>query len=289
MIDGYVVAGARRLAAVGTAAGLLVGLMAVPASAQTWGDLNGARLRTTEDALQVQVRYGAGSLELHAEEGTNLYRFDLRYDQDVFEPVHVYDDEVLRIGVRRTEDASNVRTRSGGKLELLLSTEVETHLDMQFGAVQADVDLGGLALAGLMVKTGASESRLDVSRPNTARIREATFEAGAAEFTATNLGNLNAQEIRVDAGVGEVKLDFGGEWNQNADIDLNVGLGSVHLTFPRNLGVRLVRSGFLASVDVDGLDKMDDGYYSPNWESADHRVTVDVTAAFGTVRVEWGR
>lgn len=284
MIDGRTL-----LARTAAATGLLMTVGVGHASAQTWGDINGSRMRTGEDAVQVQVRYGAGSLDLRAAEGPELYRFDLRYDQDVFEPVHVYDDEVLRIGVRRTDDSGNLRSRSGGKLQLLLSTEVETHLDMQFGAVKADVDLGGLALAGLMVKTGASESRVDVSRPNTTTIREATFEAGAAEFTATNLGNLNAQEIRVDAGVGEVKLDFAGEWNRNAEVDLNVGLGSVHLTFPRDLGVRLVRSGFLASVDVDGLNKSEDGYYSPNWDSAHHRVTVDVTAAFGTVRVEWGR
>lgn len=277
-----------RVAAL-AAAGLLSLAGTSSAAAQSWADVNGSRLRTNENGVKVELRYGAGSLDLRAGTGRDLYRFDMRFDRDVFEPVHVYDDEVLRIGVRRTDDDSNMRTRSGGKLELRLSTEVETRLDLQFGAVQAEVDLGGLALTELMLKTGASESRVDISSPNTARIREATFEAGAAEFTATNLGNLNAEQIRVDAGVGEVRLDFGGEWSQNAEVDLNVGLGSVHLTFPRKLGVRLVRSGFLASVDVDGLRKMDDGYYSPNWESADHQVTVDVTAAFGSVRVEWGR
>lgn len=257
-------------------------------SAQSWTDVTGRRAVTGEERLDVQVRYGAGSLDVHAAEGSELYRFDLRFDRTVFEPVHTYEDGVLTVGVRRVERSGSLRTRSGGNLRVALSPEVETDLDMEFGAVEADVDLGGLALTGLAIKTGASESRIDVSRPTTRRVSEATFEAGAAEFTATNLGNLNADRIRIDTGVGDVRVDFGGDWEADATVVLNVGLGSVDLSFPRELGVRLMRAGFLASVDVDGLRRQDDGYFSPNWDSAEHRVTVDVTAAFGSVRVEWG-
>ena len=264
-------------------------LQPAPLLGQTWADATHRRAHTGEEVLDVRVRYGAGSLNLHAGDAAELYRVHLRYDQSVFEPVHVFDDGTLTVGVRGVDGATNLRTRSGGSLDVVLSPNVETRLDMEFGAVEADVDLGGLALTELAIKTGASETRIDVSRPNSRRIEEATFEAGAAEFSATNLGNLNAERIRVNTGVGDVQVDFGGEWQRGGAVELNVGLGSVELTFPRDLGVRLMRSGFLASVDVDGLRRQDDGYISPNWDSAEHRVTVDVTAAFGSVRVEWGR
>ncbi len=269
-------------------AAVVCGLAAPATSAQSWADFSGSRARTDQDHVDVRVRYGAGILDLRGNDGADLYRFGIRYDQTVFEPVHTFDDGRLTLGVRRADGEGSIKTRSGGRLNLLLSTEVEIQLDIEFGAVQANVDLGGLQLSELNLRTGASESNIEVSRPNPVELGTARIEAGAAEFTATQLGNLHARNIHVDTGVGDVSLDFGGTWQRSAEVDLNVGLGTVELRFPRELGVRLTRSGFLASVDVDGLTKRGESYYSPNWDSADYQVTVDVTAAFGSVRVEWG-
>jgi len=141
----------------------------------------------------------------------------------------------------------------------------------------------------LELKTGASESVVDVSEPNRSDMRRATFEVGAADFTARHLGNLNARSIEVNAGVGEVKLWFTGEWRQDASVSLSMGLGSLELVFPEGLGVRLTKDSFLTSVDTEGLVKRGDAYYSLDWENADRKVTIDLNAAFGSVDVRWVR
>ena len=97
-----------------------------------------------------------------------------------------------------------------GEFDLELSTEVAMDLQMDFGAVKADFDLGGLRLTDLGLTTGASQTQVDVSEPNPVQMDVAQFEVGAAEFTARRLGNLNARSIRVDAGVGDITLDFTG-------------------------------------------------------------------------------
>jgi len=162
-------------------------------------------------------------------------------------------------------------------------------LDLEFGAVQGDLDLGGLSLTRLELSTGASESTVDISEGNPLEMERASFEVGAADFTARHLGNLNAERIEVDAGVGEVTLWFNGEWRRDARVHVKMGLGALELRFPEGLGVKLTKNSFLTSLDSEGLVKRGDAYYSLDWDRADRQVTVDLDAAFGSVKVVWVR
>ena len=162
-------------------------------------------------------------------------------------------------------------------------------LDLEFGAVRADIDLGGLSLTDLDLSTGASESTVDVSEPNPSRMETASFEVGAAEFTARHLGNLNAERIQLDAGVGSLTLWLDGRWQRDAHLAIDMGLGSLELRVPEGLGLRLRKDSFLTSLDSEGLVKRGDVYESLDWDEADRRVTVDLDAAFGSVAVVWVR
>jgi L-ascorbate metabolism protein UlaG (beta-lactamase superfamily) len=62
-------------------------------------------------------------------------------------------------------------------------------------------------------------------------------------------------------------------------------MGSLDLSFPAGLGVRVEQSGFLASFDGGSLVKRGDAYYSADWSTAEHRVSVDIDAAFGSTTV----
>ena len=88
-------------------------------------------------------------------------------------------------------------------------------------------------------------------------------------------------------GVGDLTIDLTGEWRRDADVKVTMGLGSRQLVFPEGLGVKHERKTFLTSVDTQGLVKRGDSYYSLDWETAEHRVTVRVEAAFVSVDVRW--
>ena len=173
------------------------------------------------------------------------------------------------------------------EMELALARGVPMNLDVEFGAGRADLDLGGIQMTQLRLRTGASESRIDISEPNPIRMSNANFEVGAADFQVRNLGNLNSERINVDAGVGNVVLGFQGDWQREATVSVDMGLGALELRFPEGLGVRLVKDTFLTSLDSEGLMKRGDSFYSPDWEEAEHRVTVTVDAAFGSINVVW--
>jgi hypothetical protein len=211
----------------------------------------------------------------------------LRYDEDTFEPVARYEDGRLDLGVDGTRHNIRWRKDDSQEMDLLLPRDVDLDLDLEFGAVRADLDLGGLRMSRVKLHTGASESRVDISEPNPLRMSTADLEVGAADFQVRNLGNLNAERITVDAGVGNVVLDFRGDWQGDAEVSVDMGLGALELRFPEGLGVQLIKDTFLTSLDSEGLVKRGDSYYSLDWEQADHRVTVSVDAAFGSIDVVW--
>jgi hypothetical protein len=68
-----------------------------------------------------------------------------------------------------------------------------------------------------------------------------------------------------------------------------MGLGRLELRIPEGLGIRLSKDSFLTSLDSEGLVKRGDSYYSVDWEEAEHQVTIELDAAFGSVDVVWVR
>jgi hypothetical protein len=246
-----------------------------------------SRQTADEGEVDVRIRFGVGRLVIEPGEPGTLYRMHLRYDEESFEPVAEYERGHLDLGVEGTKRNLPWRKDDTQEMELFLSRDVPMNLDLDFGAVRADLDLGGLQMTRLELHTGASESRVDISEPNPVPMSLANLEVGAADFHVRNLGNLNAEMITVDAGVGNVVLDFRGSWERDATVSVDMGLGALELRFPEGLGVKLVKDTFLTSLDSEGLVKRGDAFYSVDWEEAEHRVTVTVDAAFGSIDVVW--
>lgn len=266
--------------------------LALPALAagQSWRTVTMSRQISGEGPMDVRVRYGAGRFSLGPAQEGLLYEMQLRYDEERFEPVAELDGNRLELGVEGLgKDIRIGKGRDRGELELYLGRDVPMDLTLDFGAVRADLDLGGLSLTDLDLSTGASESTVDVSEPNPTRMDVARFEVGAADFTVRHLGNLHADRIEMDAGVGEVTLWLTGDWRADTRLAIDMGLGKLQLRIPEGLGIRLTKDSFLTSLDSEGLVKRGDAYYSVDWEEAEHQVRIDLDAAFGSVEVVWVR
>jgi len=279
------------------AAATLVVAASTPASAQSWRTITSARQLHGERQLDVRVQYGVGRFQLVPGAADDLYRMELRYDEDKFVPVRAYDAEagVLRLGVR-SRDGSGLNVRLGDRsrrddpmpmLNLSLTRDIPLTLSMELGAVEADVELGGLALHRVELRTGASTTQLRFSRPNPVACDEMQIEAGAAAFNADNLASANCARIMFTGGLGDVTLDFGGDWRRSMAGDVNVGLGTLHLRLPRGVGVEMHMNRLLASFDAAGFVKRGGTYFSENFDGAQYRLTLDVSASLGGVEITW--
>lgn len=261
---------------------------AADAVGQSWRTLTMSRHLGNERSVNVDVQYTAGRFSVGKVEAGTLYRMQLEYDEDRFEPVAEYDGSNFRVGTEWRSRWTRFVTRDiAGEMKLALARDVSMDLEMAFGAVEADIDLGGFRLTALDIDTGASKMRLDISEPNAASISTVSLNVGAADVAVRHIGNLNAEVIEMNAGAAKVELDFTGEWQRDVQVLVDMGVGSLSLRFPKGLGVRFDADTFLSSSNLEELVKRGDTYFSLDYDDAEYRVTVDVDAAFGSVNVEW--
>lgn len=256
-------------------------------AAQTWRTFDVAKQGRDSQPLSVHVSYGAGTVRVAADSGRGLYDLHLKYDADCTEPLYRFDREShrLELGVHRTS-SRDVNMKKGGAMTLALSKYTPLRLDLDIGAVEGDLALGGLRLEELAVKTGASETKLAFDQPNPLRMTLFRLDAGAANVQVRNLGNANIERIDVNLGVGQLELDFGGEWRADVDMTVNSALGSVSLTVPPDVGIRVDASTFLHSMDAEGLTKRNGAWMSDNYETARYKLRLRNTGALGRLEIK---
>jgi hypothetical protein len=264
------------------AAGCLA-LIASGAPGQTWRTIEASRQLRDTSAISVRLEYGAGTLELRPTDGPSLYQMNVRYDAERSEPLSRYDASArsLTLGVR----SHGVHLRGGsnqaGSMHAELSSKVPMDLSLELGAVEADIQLGGLRLTDLTVKSGAADVAVRFDQPNPDRVRSMTLEVGAAGLRLVRAGNSGVERVNANVGVGALDLDLGGELTHDVDVSGSLAMGSFTLRVPREVGVSVDASTFLADFDKTGLVKRGDLWYTPGYEEAKRHVRVHVKAFLG--------
>jgi hypothetical protein len=279
----------RRVAlAALVAAGLLASAPA-NSEAQQWRTLGVSRQLLDSSALRVKVRYGAGRLGVRAANTPVMYDMELRYDPRWATPVHTYSQaaRTVELGVSRLGDSEVAGgDRNRGELRLALTGAAPLDLALELGAVQADLELGGLRLERLSVSSGASEGSIHFDAPNGIPMRSLDLDAGAASLRALRLANARASEVTANAGVGNMDLDFGGTWSQDVDLRVRIALGGVTVRVPHDVGVEVVLDKLLASFDHEGLTRRGDAWITENWDSAPYKLRIRTQTTFGTFELD---
>lgn len=267
--------------------------MATPGLGQEWMEMRSVRQVGDETSLEVDVEFAAGEMSLHPASSGDLYDVELVYDGEAFEPLREWrrDGEVgfLKVGI----DADHLNLgewkdmdRAPARLDIGLGTEIPTVLSIMVGAAESDLELGGVPLTRLDLHTGASETRLRFERPNPVRMERMELRVGAADFEVEQLGNARFDTFDFAGGVGEVTLDFSGDWEGDATARIKLTLGSLTLRIPADIGVRITKSTVLTSFETSGFRKVDGAYESENWDEASEHLELHIDTKFGSVEVE---
>jgi hypothetical protein len=209
----------------------------------------GRQLRAARDTaapMQVKVVYGVGSLHIAPADAPWLYNVHLAYDRPDKAQNIRYDTaaHTLAIGGGPKSDdihIGNHNDTEDSDLRVGLARGVPLDMRVEFGAGDMVLQLGGLSVRDLAVSTGASDATVRFDAPNPVVLDHIKFEVGAASFKAIGLGNAHAQTLDVEAGAGDVDLDFSGRWTADMTVDLTSALGAVHIHVPP--GVVLEQTG----------------------------------------------
>jgi hypothetical protein len=269
----------------------VVALAASSVHAQSWRTLDVARQQTSETSapVAVEVVYGTGMFGIRGTTNPLLYHMQLRYDATRSEPTHSFDaaKRKLLLGVQKPSMRFTGRKDGEtGRLQLELSRTTPLDLSLDLGAVEADLDLTGLKLSRLHLESGASDAKLRFDAPNQIAMTTLDVTLGAASFRGDRLANANARDIRIDAGVGNVELDFGGQWTQDIELNVEVTLGVVTIHVPSDVGIRVSLNKVLATFEHEGLIERDGSWFSANWGSAKYKLNVSAETVFGKLAID---
>ena len=275
---------------------LLIGigslLVAGTAAAQSMHAYSTMRQWHGETRLTTTIDFAAGTIHLAPADESILYGLTLTYDQERFHPVNHYmtDGHRVTLGLKPVgEWALRVPSKQqlGQSASIALSPVVELGLDATFGAVDAELELGGLQLTTLVLRTGASRVTVRFSERNKTPCRVASFAAGAAELKVYGLGNSRCREVSLEGGVGSVMLDFTGTGTTDSRVHLMMAAGELTLRLPRTVGVRMAIEKSLVRFEPKGFTRRGNEYFSANYGRTERSIEVELTTSFAGLNVEW--
>ncbi len=241
-----------------------------------------------ETRLEAEVHLEVGHLMIDQGDPSNLYEAELSFDGGVVEP---------RLDLQRRGDQARLEcnVRQGwldgspdSRLYLRLNPMVELDLVTQTGVGESRIDLTGLSTHSLSLSNGVGETTLSMLKPNRIQCERVTIDSGIGSLNVIGLGNFGFKEFAFSGGVGTAKLDFSGEWSQDGNVGIDVGIGSLELRIPSDVGAEIrTEGGFLSKCCRSGFTKKGDTYYSDNLDRAGKVIRFDIQNGIGNVKVRW--
>jgi hypothetical protein len=260
--------------------------------AQTMRSFSAARQVHGETNLTATIRLASGRLRLAPGGASLLYNMEVVYDADRFKPLGTYDPVASEVVLGlESIGGGGLRVSKATQLDqaanLVLSSTVDLTLDARLEAVNAELELGGMRLVGFTLHNSGSRTVARFTQPNRVGCTRGEFQAGAAEFKVSGLGNSRCQIITFRGGVGTAMLDFSGSWRSDMQLEASMAAGSLTIKLPRGLGVKMATDNFLAILDPQGFVERDGEYTSQNYAQADRHLDISLKTSLGQVKIEW--
>jgi hypothetical protein len=268
---------------------------------------NGARMVHVEreiaaagaTSLQLEVLVGAAKLEMFSHDGGPLVKLEIDYSGDREPQI----DYQVQDG-RGTLKVSNNQQEEGAGFSILgrhredplrdrwmlsLSRSLPIDIRVEFGLGSGRADFGGLELNSLSFATGLSDVELMFSEPCKGQLRHAELATGLGSMEVRGLSNARIGKLEFAGGLGSALLDFSGRYRQETPAELDVGMGSLLLRVPEDMGVKIRHSdSFLSNHEFDRLKRTSsDTWFSENWREGPGNLSVQLSVGMGSVRLEW--
>jgi hypothetical protein len=200
------------------------------------------------DETRLTLSFGAGILTLSpASQAENLV-----------EGTALYNVEDLKPKIQKSGNSIEIRQGEFKSLPIFEDMKNEwdlklsaTPLDLtvEAGAYEGNLELGGLALKSLTVKDGASHVDLSFTEPNQAEMSILRYQTGASEVKLTGLANANFSTLAFSGGAGNYTLDFSGDFQRDAVVSVESGLGNLSLIVPEDMDAVMTLEGTAVNIN----------------------------------------
>lgn len=105
-----------------------------------------------------------------------------------------------------------------------------------------------------------------------------------ASSTELDLKGLKLEKLDVEAGVGELRIDLGGNWENSFETSIETGVGPVTIILPSEVGVKIKSEKGIGTSNVEGFISQGEGVYlNEAYEDADVILTVNTEMGIGEI------
>ena len=173
-------------------------------------------------------------------------------------------------------------------LELALGTDRAFRLELEGGANEFALSLGGVPLQDLEIKHGAGKVRLVFDQPNPVEMDRLRIAMGAGSFEGAGLANANFAQFVTEGGAASFELGFDGSLSRSATVRATTGAASVAISIPAAMPARVRPRTTLGTLDVRGEFTIRDGIYWTRAAEAGESPALDfdVSVAVGLLRLD---
>jgi hypothetical protein len=246
-----------------------------------------------EKNLTVKIDYGGGTIVLEKNKSDNI--LDAEIEEENPDEIDIDYDKIGDKGELYLDSKSKLRhldfDLDDNYCHLGFSDKIPISFEIDVGACKGEFDFTGLRINNLDIDLGASSTEINFKKPNPERISEINIDAGASKLKMEGLGNANFDRLSFDGGVGDYTLDFSGELRHKAYVDIDVGLGSLTVLLPENIGVRIRKEdSFLSSFSIDEAEFQEvesNVYESENFGKTEGELIFDIEIGLGSVKIEY--
>ncbi|MBK7091304.1 MAG: hypothetical protein IPH59_06225 [bacterium] len=279
---------------------VLVGLVFAVATAARLTKIEEQVEANGVEQVDVQLRLAVGKFELNNLTGSKgvIAEFEGDYDESKYEYSHTFEHQGRRGTFVFESELVNQRgpTKLEGdenRWEFSFTPEADCRFDIEVGAANAEFDFGDLTVSDMQLDIGAAEVIIDFSTPNRTVLRDLKIDAGACDLEMRNLGNSRFEFLTFDGGMGSFTLDFTGDFDFEAEASIDVGLGSIDIIIPEDIGVRIeAEEHWFNSIDFPkkSFSKVrgdDDVWESDNFKTAKGRLTLVLDVGMGSADISF--
>jgi hypothetical protein len=255
------------------------------------------------ELLEIDLNFALGELKISTNDKPKTISGIIEYDPERTETDVVFstlgEKAILTINgetghdFQCCDDGINFKDFNLGdnfynSMDFKLAKGIPTELQLGFGLGEANIDLTDLSLSYFELDCGLSDVKLEMESSNKITCERVSISSGLGDFNGYGLGNLNTRKFILDVGLGSATIDLRGKFDEDMDLSIDVGLGSLELILPKDVNIKLrVDHSFLSSVDVDGLmSKGRNKYVSKDWDENRPTIIGDISVGIGAVDVE---
>jgi hypothetical protein len=101
-----------------------------------------------------------------------------------------------------------------------------------------------------------------------------------------NLGSVQLQNLQINMGVGELRLDLRGHPAKDYNVEIHGGVGEATVLLPNSVGISATAKAGVGDISAQGLQKRNGRWENDAYARAPVRIRLDITGGVGDIRLK---